>query len=101
RHRALVRTARGPLLDDEVFPDVLTTALEAQVGEDREDAAKRHADLLPADVDVAGHVVLENRVLRMHGNDRVDVVRVPRIVVAVDEVLQVGAVHAVTYLERS
>jgi hypothetical protein len=32
-------------------------------------------------------MVLEDRVVGVHGDDRVDVVRVPGIVVAVDEVL--------------
>jgi hypothetical protein len=36
----------------------------------------------------------------VHGDDRIDVVRVPRFVVAVDEILELGAVHGVTSLER-
>ena len=66
----------------------------SEVREDGEDPSDRAADLLAADVDVAGDVVLEDRVLGVHGDDRVDVVVVPGGVVAVDELLQLVPVHA-------
>ena len=53
------------------------------------------ADRLAPDVDVAGDVVLEDRVLGVHRDDRLDVVLVPGGVVAVDELLQLLAVHGV------
>ena len=86
-HLAEMGPVRRPLLDDEVIADVGTTGLEPKVGEDGEDAAERGPDRLAADVDVAGRVVLEHRVLRMHAHDGVYVVVRPRLVVAVDELL--------------
>jgi len=95
RHRPLVCATRRPLLDDEVLADVGAARLEREVREDREDARDRPADLFRPDVGVAGDVVLEDRVLRVHGDDRLDVVVVPGRVVAVDERLQLLPVHAV------
>src|SRR5207247_8874474 len=87
-HRPLVRAAGRPLLDDEVVAEVLAPRLEAQVGEDAEDAGDRAPDRVLAYVEVAGRVVLEHRVVRVHGHDRLDVVVVPGRVVAVDELLE-------------
>jgi len=53
----------------------------------------RPRDLVPADVDVAGDVVLEDGVVRVHRDDRFDVVAVPRSVVAVNELLELLPVH--------
>ena len=75
----------------EVVADVGATRLEAEIREHREDARHRAPDLLAADVHVAGHVVLEDRVLRVHRDDRLDVVVVPGSVVAVDELLELDS----------
>src|SRR5215210_7966162 len=93
-HRALLRPASRPLLHDQIVADVRAASLERQVRKDREDAGDRASDLLSADVDVAGDVVLEDRVLGVHRDDRLHVVRVPGSVVAVDELLQLLAVHS-------
>src|SRR5439155_19028599 len=99
-HLALLRAAGRPLLDDEVIADVRAAPFEREVGKDGEDAADRAADRFLADVDVAGRVVLEDRVVGVHREDRVDVVRVPCRVVAIDEVLKLGAVHPVSLVGR-
>jgi hypothetical protein len=88
-----VRPARGPLLDDEVLADVGAARLELEIREHGEDAFDRPRDLLAADVDVAGDVVLEDGVVRVHRDDRLDVVAVPGGVVPVDEVLELLPVH--------
>src|SRR4029078_7469098 len=72
-HRAFLRAAGGPLLDDEILADVLAATLEVEVGEDREDPSDRVADLLAADIEITGDVVLEDGVLGVHGDNRVDV----------------------------
>jgi hypothetical protein len=94
RHLAEVRPARCPLLDDKVVPDVLAPRLESQIGEDREDPAERVADRLFPDVEIAGRVILEDRVLGVEREDRVDVVLVPGLVVDVDELLERCAIQS-------
>src|SRR4029453_19605880 len=95
-HRPLVRAAGRPFLDDEVLADVLPAAPEAEVGKHGEDAADRGADLFAPDVDVAGHVVLEDRVIGMHGEDRFDDVRVEGLVRACDEIIDLRTPHGDT-----
>ena len=68
-------------------------ASKLRSGKTREDPRDRLRDRLLADVDVARRVVLEDRVVGVHGDDRLDVVVVPGRVVAVDELLELGAVH--------
>src|SRR5439155_20844471 len=76
-HRPQVRSACGPLLDDQVLAEVLAPRLEREIGEDGEDSVDRPGDFLPAFVDVAGRVILEDRVVGVHGDDGLDVVVAP------------------------
>jgi hypothetical protein len=54
----------------EVLAQVRAACLEGKVGEDREDAGDGLPDCLAPDVDVAGDVVLEDRILGVHRDDR-------------------------------
>src|SRR5436190_8532258 len=96
-HLPGVRGARGPFLHDEVLADVKAAGGEGNVGPGGEDARNVLAHVGPFGP-LAGGVVLEDHVGRVHCDDRVDVVPVPGVVVAVDRLAQLwllgGARHA-------
>src|SRR5512132_2262796 len=96
-HLPEMGTPSRPLLDDQIVAEVLAARLEVEIGEDREDPADRAPDRFSPDVEVAGRVILEHRVVGVHLHDRVDVVVVPRAVVAIDELLELGAVQGAHY----
>src|SRR5512132_3178886 len=96
-HLPEMGTPSRPLLNDEIVAEVLAARLEVEIGEDREDPADRAPDRFSPDVEVAGRVILEHRVVGVHLHDRVDVVVVPRAVVAIDELLELGAVQGAHY----
>src|SRR4051794_8094638 len=86
----LRRRGRGPLADHEVVADAqVAAAAEAQVRPAREDPA----DVLPhgraSFGSLTGGVVLEDDVVGVSGVDRVEILRVPGVVVGVDQVAQV------------
>src|SRR6185295_2531801 len=76
-----------PLLRDHSLANVEPPRVEVEIGPALED----RADVVPHLVAVgglAGGVVLEDHVGRVHGHDRVEVMVVPRLVVAADCLLE-------------
>ena len=82
-HRLGVGRGRGPFLDDQALADVEAAGREGDVGPGLEDRADVGAGLLAARR-LARRVVVEDHVRRVHRHDRVEVVGVPGVVVAVD-----------------
>ncbi len=74
---------RGPLLGDDALSHVEPPRLELHVGPGLEDLGDVPAHFLAAG-DLAGGVVGEDHVGRVHRHDRVEVLRVPGVVVAPD-----------------
>ena len=101
--RATLRVGGGrrPLADHETFSRVELAAAKGQVGP----FAKISGDVV-TDVralrELAGRVVLEHHAGRVERDDEVDVVRVPRVVVALDRPLELGGApcrwHGAQYL---
>ena len=87
-----MRPGRRPLLDHEPLAHVERPARERQPGPVREDAGDVVADRVALDP-LARRVVVEHDVGRVHLDDRVDVLAVPGVVVAIDQLAQrVGGV---------
>src|SRR5215210_5162448 len=82
---AVSRRGRGPLVDDEAVARVEAAAAEADVGIVAEDLRDVLAHGVGAFRALAGGVVVEDDVIGVHRRDRVEVVRVPRIVVPLDQ----------------
>ena len=80
---------RRPLADDDAVARVETAAAEGEVGPVLEDPRDVRADVVALHP-LAGRVVLEHHPGRMERDDRVDVVRVPGVVVALDRPLELG-----------
>src|SRR5215211_3947588 len=81
---AVARRGRRPLVDYEAVADVEAAAAERdvrRVAEDLRDVLARRLALRA----LAGAVVVEDEVRRVHRNDLVHVVAVPRVVVALDQ----------------
>jgi len=83
RRSSVSWVARGPLLDDQVLAHVEPAGGELQIGPGGEDLADVLADRLALGT-LPGGVVLEHHVVGVHAHDRLDVVRVPRLVVTLD-----------------
>ncbi len=75
---------RGPLTDREIVADPEVLRREAQIGIRGEDPGDVLADSFALGVLVRG-VVLEHHPRRMQRADRVEILGVPRVVVALDE----------------
>src|SRR5207253_4630080 len=86
-HRVGVGGRRRPFLHDETVPHVEATSGELDVGPGLEDRADVGAGRL-AFGRLAGRVVVEDHVGRVHRHDRLEVVVVPGRVVAVDRLAQ-------------
>jgi len=84
---AATRRRRRPLADDEAVTGVEAATRELQVRVPLEDPRDVRADRVALDA-VAGRVVLEDHPRRVERHDRVDVVRVPGLVVAADRLLE-------------
>jgi hypothetical protein len=78
-----------PLADDEPVPRVETASPEGEIGPVRKDPTDVVADVVPFGP-LAGGVVLEDHPRRVEGDDRVEIVRVPGLVVALDRSLELG-----------
>ena len=88
---------RGPLADDDAVAHVEPTAAEREVGPVLEDPRDVRPDVVALDP-LARGVVLEDHPGSVQSHDRVDVVRVPGVVVALDQPLELGrGVHAREY----
>src|SRR5205809_1101896 len=87
--RATVPSAGGPFVYEEVLAHVESPRVEGDVGPGLEDARDvlTHVGSFCA---LPGGVVLEDHVGGVHGDDRLDVVPVPGVVVAVDRLAQLG-----------
>ena len=88
---AVARRRRRPLVHDEALVHVQPAAAELDVGVVAEDLRDVLAHRLGSLGALARGVVVEHDVGRVHRGDRVEVVRVPRVVVALD---QLAFVHS-------
>ena len=79
------RRRRSPFVDDEAFVHVEAAAAEADVGVVAEDLRDVLAHRVGALGTLTRGVVVEDDVVRVHRRDRVEVVRVPRVVVPLDQ----------------
>src|SRR5262249_4266299 len=86
-HLPRVGGGRSPFLHDQALAHVQAPGREGDVGPGLEDRADVVAHL-GATRRLAGGVVVEDHVRRVHGDDRVEVVRVPGVVVTVDRLTQ-------------
>ena len=85
--RLLAGRGGRPLAHDETVPRVEAARREREVGPVGEDRGDVLANRIALGV-LAGRVVLEHHARRVHRDDRVDVVRVPCVVVARDRLLE-------------
>ena len=98
-----VRRCRRPLADDEAVAGVEPAPREPKVGIPLEDPGDVRADVVALDT-VAGGVVLEDHAGSVERDDRLDVLGVPGVVVALDRLLELGGgiprIHAREYRTR-
>src|SRR5262245_25781093 len=88
RERDRERAARGPLLRHDAVAHVGAAGVEPDVGEGRKYSLEDSADRGLAHGLAAARVVLEDRILGMQREDRLDVVTVPGLAVGGDHRLE-------------